>query len=277
MDATDAADQAKAVGAKAEQHAASLERSGTMRALARVGHAANGVVHLAIAGIAISVAAGVGVGSADQSGAMRAIAALPLGVVALWGVAAALIGLAVFSVIEAVAARRAEGWSEVAKGAGKAVAYASVAATSMTYALGGSSDGNQAPQSLSGQLMQHPAGALLVGAIGVGIAAIGVVFVVRGATGSFLEHVAPPPSMRSVAKGLGTAGYIAKGLAVGIVGVLFVVAAFTNDPGEAAGLDGALRTLQELPFGPLLLGVVGVGIAAYGVFCIVRAGWATKR
>lgn len=272
MEAPDAARSA----AKAEDAAVDLEQSAAMRGVARVGHAANGLVHLVIAGIAIGVAAGGG-GSADQSGAMQAIASTPFGLVLLWIVAVALAGLAVFSVFEAVAARRTDGWGEVAKSLGKAIVYGAIAATALTFALGGSSDGDQAPESLSGQLLQQPFGPVLVGLVGAGVVAIGVAFVVQGIRTRFLKHIAPPARTRHFATALGAIGYVAKGVAVAVVGVLFIVAAVTNDPEQAGGLDAALRSLQSLPFGPWLLGAVGVGIAAYGVFCVARAGWPTKR
>ena len=66
-------------------------------------------------------------------------------------------------------------------------------------------------------------------------------------------------------------GYIAKGVALGIVGVLFVTAAVTADPSKSTGLDGALHTLRDQPAGVLLLVIVALGFVAYGVYSFVRA------
>ena len=46
----------------------------------------------------------------------------------------------------------------------------------------------------------------------------------------------------------------AKGIAIGIVGGLFVYAAVTHDPKKSGGLDQALQQVLEQPFGPCLLG-----------------------
>jgi hypothetical protein len=73
---------------------------------------------------------------------------------------------------------------------------------------------------------------------------------------------------------LGVVGYVAKGIAVGVVGVLFVVAALTLDPGRASGLDGALKALSALPAGAVLLTAVGAGLAAFGVYTFARARYA---
>ena len=60
-------------------------------------------------------------------------------------------------------------------------------------------------------------------------------------------------------------------LAVGIVGVLFIVAVLRRNPDEAGGIDEALKSLVGLPFGAVLLILVGIGLMLYGVFCFARA------
>ena len=70
---------------------------------------------------------------------------------------------------------------------------------------------------------------------------------------------------------LGKVGYIAKGVAIGLVGVLFVYAAVTHDPKKSGGLDQALHEVLEQPFGPFLLVAIALGIACYGLFCFARA------
>lgn len=269
---SEAKDAAKQVGAKAEQTASWLDDHPAMQVAARIGHVANGIVHLVLAGIAIAVALGAG-GSADQSGALQAIASTGFGVALVWFVVVAMLGLAITAIIEGVAARKTEGWGELAKGVGKAVAYVAVAVSGMSVLFGGGSDGDQQAETWSARLMGAPFGVVLVGAVGLGILAVGAVFVVRGIRQSFMEHIAPPASARGFATALGTTGYVAKGIAIGVVGVLFLVAAFTHDPENAAGLDGALKALRELPFGQILLIAVGAGIGAYGVYSIARAAW----
>jgi type IV secretory pathway VirB2 component (pilin) len=61
------------------------------------------------------------------------------------------------------------------------------------------------------------------------------------------------------------------GVAIILVGALFVVAAMEHDPEEAGGMDEALKSLQDQPFGPWLLLIIAIGIAAYGIYCFARA------
>ena len=60
-------------------------------------------------------------------------------------------------------------------------------------------------------------------------------------------------------------------VAYAIVGILVLVAAITFDPNKAGGLDDALRTLAAQPFGAVLLVIVALGLAAYGVYCFFEA------
>lgn len=65
--------------------------------------------------------------------------------------------------------------------------------------------------------------------------------------------------------------YIAKGLALGLVGGLLSYAALTFDRQQAPGLDGALQTILAQPSGRLLLTAVAVGFLAIGLFAMLQS------
>ena len=75
---------------------------------------------------------------------------------------------------------------------------------------------------------------------------------------------------------LGQVGYAAKGVALAIVGLLFVVAGVTFDPDRAGGLDTALRTLNGQPYGPYLLTALALGIACFGAYCFAWSRHVTQ-
>lgn len=79
------------------------------------------------------------------------------------------------------------------------------------------------------------------------------------------------PKTRQLARRLGMAGYVAKGVAYGIAGLLVIVAAVNYDPEKARGLDAALHTLREQSYGMFLLTLVALGIAAFGVYCFLQS------
>lgn len=251
--------------------------SAAFRALARTGFAANGVVHALIGAIVLTIAAG-GQGDSDQAGAFTAIAEAPWGVVALWVLAVALAALGIWHVTGAVLARDSGDtprWvTRLAEG-GRAAVFLSLAAVSVTVALGSRPDGDSNAQSASGRLLSLPGGPFLLGAVGVGVAVAGIAFAVIGVRRTFRKKLTIPSGRtgRAVVV-LGTVGYVAKGIALATVGVLLVIAAVRVSPDEAGGLDSAITALQALAFGPWIIAGVGVGFIAYGVFCGFRARFA---
>ena len=259
--------------------ATAAQNSRILRTLARIGYVVLGIVHIVIGAIAISVAQGAGNGEADQGGAMQQVASWPFGGVLLWVIALGLLALGLWQVAEAFLVHEPDAkkkWGYRVKYVGTAIAYIAIAVTALIYALGGRSDSDQSTQTFSAQLLAAPGGVILLVLIGLVILGVGIAFVYRGATRKFEKHLDVPGSgpARTGIITFGTVGYIAKGVAVAIVGVLFVVAAVTADPEAAGGLDDALKSLASLPFGVFVLWLVGAGLIVYGIFCFARARYA---
>jgi hypothetical protein len=159
--------------------------------------------------------------------------------------------------------------------AGKAAAYIALGLTALTFALGQSADGSDSAQQASATILALPGGQVLLGAVGVIALAIGGYFIFKGVTRKFEEDLTVPSGTPGRAvRILGVVGYVAKGIAIGVVGILLVVAAATLDPESSTGLDGALKSLAELPFGVVILVAVGLGLTAYGIYTFVRARYA---
>lgn len=253
--------------------------------LARVGLIAYGVVHLLLAWLALQLAWGGGSQPADQSGALATLADSPLGKPLLWVVAVGLIALAVWQALEVV--RWRSGWSasgkqrtRALKKSGKALAkaavYVALAVLAIRFATGSSSSGSssQQQQDTAAGVFGWPAGRWLVGLAGLVIIGVGAYHVYKGVTTRFLKEIdlgeAPRPAVGLVTR-LGQVGYPGKGIALAVLGGLLVYAAITFDPAKATGLDGAMRTILDAPFGQWLLTLVALGIAAFGAYLFVRA------
>ena len=125
---------------------------------------------------------------------------------------------------------------------------------------------------ITARLLNAPLGRVLVAVLGLSILGIAGYHAYKGWTRRFLRDLREHPGSWAVWSGI--AGYIAKGIALALVAILFLIAAVTGTPDEATGLDGAMRKLTELPGGSLPLLVIAVGFAAYGVYSLARARFA---
>jgi Domain of Unknown Function (DUF1206) len=257
--------------------------SDALEKLAQVGLVAYGVVHLLVAWLALQLAWGGGGGSADQSGAMATLAAEPFGKPLLWVLAVGLIALALWQLAELVrkvpglrgsGEQRKKAVTGTVKTVAKTLVYVFLAVTAIRFATGGgTSSSGQQQQTVAG-VFGWPGGRFLVGAAALVIIGVGVYHVRKGVTKHFLKEIdtaRASAGQRRAIERLGQVGYPAKGVALALVGGLIGWAAITFDPAKASGLDGALRTVLDAPFGKALLTLVAVGIAAFGVFCFFRA------
>ncbi len=261
-------------GVRAGRMARSAGRSRALEILARVGFAASGLIHLLLGALAIQVALHHG-GESDQSGAIAQIAKLPGGAILLWVTVVGLFALALFLLIQAVlgiGSSSKKRWVRSLVSLAKAIAYGALAGTALTFARGGSSNAKSSTQHASGSILALPGGQILLGLAGLIAIGVGVYMIAKGARRKFTEDITVPhgPAERPVVV-LGVVGYVAKGIAIVVVGVLFVVAAVTVDPNRASGLDGALKALAALPFGAVILIAVGIGLIAFGLYTFARA------
>ncbi len=239
---------------------------------ARLGYATLGLIHLLIAWIALKVAWNIGGGSkqADTSGALQTLSSSSTGIVLLWICVVGFLLLAVWQLFEAVLNRGET--SDRLKAVAKGVTYLFFAWTTFKVGQGANSSAEKKTEDFTATLMGSPGGRLLVGVVGLVVLGIAGYHVYKGWTKKFLEDLREHPGDWAVTAG--RIGYIAKGVALVIVGFFFLAAAWQADPDQAAGLDGALKTVKDQPFGPYLLTLVAVGIAAYGVYSFARARYA---
>jgi hypothetical protein len=258
--------------------------SDALENLARIGLVAYGVVHLLVAWLAIQLAwFGGGGQSADQSGAMATLAKSPVGKPLLWVIAFGLVALAAWQAAEVLRWRgswsgsgkaRTRALQRSGKALVKAVIYAGLAVLAIRFATGSGQSSSQQQQQTAQGVFGWPAGRWLVGAAGLVLIGVGVYHVYKGVTKSFLKEIdtskASPSALKLVTR-LGQVGFPGKGVALAGVGALLIWAAITFDPAKASGLDGAMHAILDLPFGRILLTLVALGIAAFGVFVFVRA------
>lgn len=239
---------------------------------ARLGYATSGVLHLLIGWLGLQVAwSGGGGQTADQSGALQSLAGNGVGRIVLWLAVIGFLGLALWQLTEAVVGRGEA--SDRVKAIAKFVVYLFLTFAAFSYARSGSgSSSSQQSVDFTASLMSKPFGKILVGAVGLAVVGVGAYHVYKGWKKKFLQDLREHPGQWVVRAGV--FGYVAKGVALGVVGALFVIAAAQSQPDKASGLDGALHTLRDAPFGQILLTLVALGFASYAVYSFARARYA---
>ncbi|MEH1016081.1 DUF1206 domain-containing protein [Micromonospora sp. CPCC 206060] len=262
----------------AEATASRTAHSRSLELLARAGLIGYGIVHLLFAWLALQIAFGRSAEDGDQSGALQALAAQPMGKFLVVAIAVGLLAMAIWQALEAAVGHRADSGGERVveriASVGRAVVYLYFAWTAWkVFSTAGSSTADK-QEALTGRLMESAGGRWLVGLAGLVLAAIGVGLVIYGLVKRFEKHLKTgemSPRTRQLSRRLGIAGYVAKGAAYTIAGLLIIMAAVNYDPDQARGLDAALRTLRDQSYGTLLLTLMALGIAAYGAFCFVQS------
>ena len=106
-------------------------------------------------------------------------------------------------------------------------------------------------------------------AVGLGVVAVGGYHVYKGFSKKFCKDLRG--SCSGAVEKVGITGYIAKGLVFAGAGLLVIIASLTADPSKAAGLDAAVKTLGQAPYGKFLLILAALGIAAFGAYSFVRS------
>ena len=272
----DAAGAAKQAADKGKDAARTIEGSSAYQWLVKVGLVFYGIVHLLVAVTAVRMALGLR-GSdeeASNTGALRSLAETPLGAGLLWVVAAGFFALVVWQAVTAlIGFHEFDGFKRVRKrlsAALRTVLYGYLGVAAARIASGPDvEDGEDAQESLSQGLLGLPFGQVLVGIVGLAVLGYAIAQVSKAFRKSFHDEL--DTTLTGAKLRLTQAGFVGKGIAIGIVGALFLWAALDADAQKAGGLDKALQQVLQQSFGMWLLLALALGIGAYGIYCFFWA------
>ena len=251
----------------------------------RAGWFAKGVVYLGAGVLALLVvakatgwsrAASTGGQEASPTGALKSIAQMSGGKLLMWVLAGGMLLYAGWRVVSALlpGGWDAKAWVTRIGYLVSAVVYTTFALTAVSLArvTPARPDGNAKVNSLSDRVMAHGGGRLVIGvagAIAIGAGLYRIVKGVREDVGDELDLSGWSAQRRAWTRRIGAIGEFGRGIGIGLIGFFLVRAAVTYDPNQATGLDGALRRLAVQRWGFVVVVVIGVGFAAYGLFCLV--------
>ena len=267
-----AAAPVRTVRAEGEQFAHSRQ----LEWLARAGLVARGVIYAIIAVLAIKLALGDGGKATNQQGALKTIAHQPFGKALLVVVAIGLAGYAIWRLVRAAIGHGPEArdsGKERLAGLASGIAYGLLCVAAVKI-LSASGTGSGGPQKAAGGVLDWTGGTWLVGLAGVVMLVVAAEQAYKGVTKEFLEKSKTAEMSREVRRAftaLGVFGHVARAVVFALIGYGLIRAAIDYDPHKAIGLDGALAKLGQASYGPVLLGVVAVGLLGFGAYSIADA------
>lgn len=245
--------------------------------LARLGYASIGIVYMIVGAFAAAAGLGRGGGTASHSDALRFIREQPFGKALLLAIALGTAGYTIWRFTSALMDDEHRG--NDAKGIGvrlgsfgRGLIYAVFAVEAARMAMGrggGGEGGEQQAQHWTGRLMDAPFGRWLVAAAGLGVVAYGAYQLYAAWDSKLSKRISLgdiDARVRRKVIGISRFGIGARGVVFFIVGGSLVLAAVKQSANEAHSTTGALQMLPQ----PMLV-IVGLGLAAYGVYALVNA------
>lgn len=231
--------------------------------------------------IAGGLAAMAGLGRGGSTGgherALLVILRQPFGKVALGIIALGLVGYMLWRFVSAATDSEnrgsdARGLAIRAASAGRGLIYGAITIgviRLMTSEGGGGRGADEEAQHWTARLMDQPFGPWLVGAVGLGIVAYGAYQLWAAWDAKLSKRLSlggMDDRLRRKVVAISRFGIGARGVVFFVIGGSLVIAAVKHNPSAAQGTPGALAALPEP-----LLAIVGVGLAAYGVYALVNA------
>ncbi len=244
---------------------------------ARFGHFIKGVLYGLIGVLALQVAIGSGGQVAGQEEAAQMVERQPFGVFLLVAIAVGLFGYAAWRLVEGVKGGGGRdgkhGTIHRVTAVVSGLLNGALAIAVVQMALGSDSGGGGA-KSWVGKLLEQPFGAVLLALVGGAVIVAGLVQFYKAYTKRFLDDFrtgAMSSTERRWITRAGQVGYSARGVVFPIIGVGLLKAALDNNPGETRGTREALMEIAGSGYGQVLLGLVAVGLLAFGLFMVASA------
>jgi len=247
--------------------------------VARIGYAARGVVYLIVGGLVLLALSSPGVRPRGVRDTLRHMFdfGYPLGGFVLWIIAGGLACFAVWRFLQTAidTERYGRGFYGLTRRtifACSGLFYLALALTSADIAMGATrASETRLIRQWTGWLLVQPLGRAIIASIGVGFAAAAIGLTAQATRAAYRHRIGAAPMVRLVAVVLGSFGILTRATIFLLFGVFLGFAAYDLNTHEVIGMTGMLRTMQNWPYGAWQLGIVALGLSAFGLFEIIQA------
>ncbi len=256
-----------------------------LRNIARAGLIAKGIVYVILGILGFMAAFEIGGqtnSDTNKEGVFDSIKEFPGGLVGLGLLAAGLICYSIWRGVQTFS--NTDGsekkWTKRVRYFFSGLVYLSLAFTAIQIIFRSRADKEDKNQYWISEILNHPFGQWLIGLAGLVLAGVGIYQIYYGVSEKYKKHV-QQLSLHSTTSSLllrsGKIGYISRGIVWLILAYLLVRAALHNDSSGAGDTGKAFSFIEDSSFGSYLLGALGVGFMAYGVFNFIRARYETFK
>lgn len=247
--------------------------------LVGLGYLAKGLIYSLIGILAIRLAFGMRGGRlTDPSGVLRTVLSQSFGRVLLLLIGVGIVGYAAYYIFEAAADLRRRGggrrgWTSRGMTMIKAAVYGAVGIQALLFVLFDRRPRDGTEQGASA-VMQFPLGEWLLMAIGVGVAIYGITQVKMVWLGGVDDDIDASRVRREAPwiLPLGRFGIAARSVIIILMGATFAWSGWRGRASDADGYREALATVASFHW--LLLGAIGAGLLAFGIYQLMYARYA---
>ncbi|QFT60414.1 hypothetical protein FIU94_16410 [Sulfitobacter sp. THAF37] len=240
----------------------------------RAGYGARAMIYATI-GILAIFAAFSSVEASGTKDSLQTLRAQPFGIIALWMIGIGLLGYMVWRVIAGIADVEDHGTD--AKGivarAGQVTTgliHAGIGVSVLSLAMGTGGSGGDSTQDWTARLMSMPMGRYIVAVGALVLLGAGVYYCYKGWSGKYKEHLAASTFTTRFDPAI-KGGLVIYGILLSLVALSIGIAALNADPSQAGGLGKALHTVRAQPYGPVLLGLAGLGLLGFALYNMIEA------
>jgi Domain of Unknown Function (DUF1206) len=241
-----------------------------------LGHASKGIIYFLVGGLALMAALGKRGKVAGEEGAVKTIGEQPFGRYLLYAAAVGLVCYTIWRLLNSILnlerRRGVGGMLNRIGGLISATVHGSLAVTAFQLAAGKRAHGHEGKSHVwVDKILDKPFGDLLIGAAGLVLIGYALHQLYSAVVGKLAEELDAPPHQRRWIYRAGRFGVAARGVVFAVIGYRLVKAALDERSHHVREFGSALRELASQPGGPIWLGGVALGLAAYGVYQLLVA------